>query len=136
LDALADDIRHYGLREAGWLYEGKVLDGRNRAKACAAAGVDFRTREFKGSRLDALAFVWSENVKRRHLNPGQVAVAEAKRAKMHTEYAAEVEKMKAGQPKGGRPRKGEKPPQQVTEVSRTYRETSTRRARAVGTNRR
>jgi hypothetical protein len=105
-------------------------------------GVEFRAQEFQGSRLDALAFVWSENIKRRHLNSSQSAVAEVKRAKLHAEYAAEVEKMKAEAETGrrektGKARRGEtgkqlSPSQKAIEAAKT----TTRRARAVGTNRR
>uniref|UniRef100_A0A6H1ZXN7 Putative methyltransferase n=1 Tax=viral metagenome TaxID=1070528 RepID=A0A6H1ZXN7_9ZZZZ len=136
LEALAENIRANGLWESAWLYEGKVLDGRNRATACKLAGVTLKTREFKGDRLAALRFVWSENFHRRHLNPSQAAVAEAKRGKLGAEYGAEVEKMKEAQPKGGRPKKGEKPRQQIAEVSPDERKTSDRRAKSVGSNRR
>jgi len=137
LQALADDIQAHGLRDAVYLYEGKILDGRNRASACSIVGVKLRVKEFQGSRIEALAFVWSENLHRRHLNSGQTAVAEVKREKLHKSYAREIEKMKAEQPKGGRPKKGKKPAQQITPVvSRMDRQTSTIRAKAVGTNRR
>jgi hypothetical protein len=135
LDSLAADIKANGLQDPIWLYEGQILDGRNRWKACELAGVEPKTREFNGDKREALRFVWSRNRHRRHLDPGQVAVAEAKRAKLDAEYAAEVEKMKAEQPKGGRPKKGEKPAQQIAPVKRMDRQTATVRAKAVGTNR-
>jgi hypothetical protein len=40
LQKLADDIRANGLLEPIVLYEGKVLDGRNRLQACKRAGVE------------------------------------------------------------------------------------------------
>jgi len=93
-ELLVEDVRDNGLRESIWLYEGKVLDGRNRVRACAKAGVTVPTRQFTGSLPEALAFVWSENVTRRHLDSGQIAGAEAKREKLHTAYAAQVQRMK------------------------------------------
>jgi ParB-like nuclease domain len=38
LARLVDDIRTHGLREPVVLYQGRVLDGRNRLRACEAAG--------------------------------------------------------------------------------------------------
>src|SRR5260221_9303852 len=38
-DRLVADIREHGLKDAISLYQGKILDGRNRERACSAAGV-------------------------------------------------------------------------------------------------
>ena len=71
LRKLAADIRDHGLREPIWLYEGKILDGRNRYKACAIAGVQPTFDEYTG---DAPArFTFSMNFHRRHLEKGQLA---------------------------------------------------------------
>lgn len=79
-DALVADIKTHGLREHIWLYEGKILDGRNRFLACKTAKVEPKFREYKGN--DALAFVVSSNVHRRHLTESQRAMAAAKVATM------------------------------------------------------
>ena len=47
-DALVADIRANGLLEPITLYEGMILDGRNRWNACKAAGVEPQFREFDG----------------------------------------------------------------------------------------
>jgi predicted DNA-binding protein (UPF0251 family) len=65
LESLADDIKKNGLLEDIWLYEGKILDGRNRYLACKKANITPRFKEFTGS--DALSFVVSKNHHRRHL---------------------------------------------------------------------
>jgi hypothetical protein len=63
-DRLAD-IREHGLKDAITLYRGKILDGRNRERACRKAGVRPRYVEFDGS--DPAALVLSKNLVRRHL---------------------------------------------------------------------
>lgn len=77
-DALVEDIKAHGLREKIWLYEGKILDGRNRFLACQKARVRPAFRKFTGN--DAGSFVWSMNVSRRHLSTSQLAMAVARRA--------------------------------------------------------
>jgi hypothetical protein len=77
-EALVADIREHGLREPVILYEGQILDGRNRYRACAAAGVDARLEMFSGD--DPLAFVVSKNLHRRHLNESQRAMVATKLA--------------------------------------------------------
>lgn len=71
-DELAEDIKVNGLREEISVYEGKILDGRNRYKACLAVGVEPRTRKFMGD--DPATTVMSLNVHRRHLSKSQLAV--------------------------------------------------------------
>lgn len=75
-DALVEDIKAHGLREKIWLFEGKILDGRNRFLACQKAKVKPLTRKYTGK--DALAFVVSANMQRRHLTTEQRAMAAAK----------------------------------------------------------
>lgn len=75
---LADDIEANGLHDHIWLFEGKVLDGRNRQKACFERDVDPKYQEYKGK--DALAFVISKNMARRHLDESQRALIAAKLA--------------------------------------------------------
>jgi ParB-like chromosome segregation protein Spo0J len=68
--ALVADIRENGLREAIVLYEGKVLDGRNRYRACVEVGIEPITKAWD-QRGTALAYVISKNLHRRHLNESQ-----------------------------------------------------------------
>ena len=49
-------------------YEGKILDGRHRYEAALQANVDPVFVEFQGTREEAISYVTSENVARRHLN--------------------------------------------------------------------
>ncbi|GEM_PF-2549330 len=76
LDALVADIKANGLWEPIWTLDGKILDGRNRARACELAHVEPRFRSYTGD--DPLAFVISMNLARRHLDAVQRAdVADA-----------------------------------------------------------
>lgn len=77
-DALVADIKEHGLREKIALYDGKILDGRNRFLACQKAKVRPQYRQFKGDDEAALAFVVSANVQRRHLTIEQRALAAAR----------------------------------------------------------
>ncbi len=76
-ELMADVLRH-GVREPVWLYEGKILDGRNRYRAATAMGVDCPTREYDGQ--DPTGFVVSLNLHRRHLSESQRAMVAAKLA--------------------------------------------------------
>ena len=61
LKALAEDIKAKGLTEPITLYEGKVLDGRNRYRACDLVEVKLRPdyfTQYEGD--DALGFVVSK----------------------------------------------------------------------------
>jgi hypothetical protein len=71
-DELVDDVRSHGIHEAIWLYEAKILEGRNRYRAAAVAGVACPTRLYEGD--DPVGFVISMNIKRRHLDASQRAM--------------------------------------------------------------
>jgi len=75
LQDLTDDIRAHGLIAPIVLFEGMILDGRNRAAACERAGVAPRYVQFGGGREDALILVISHNLKRRHLTKQAIADA-------------------------------------------------------------
>jgi hypothetical protein len=70
--AAVDDIRAHGLLESIVLFEGMILDGRNRDRACREAGVEPRYREMTfDSYADAVNYVISANIHRRHLTAEQ-----------------------------------------------------------------
>tara|TARA_R110000868_G_scaffold1684_1_gene13560 strand:- start:1717 stop:2871 length:1155 start_codon:yes stop_codon:yes gene_type:complete len=75
---LVADIKENGLIESIILHEGKILDGRNRYNACNDAGVEPNFVEYEGE--DALSYVISLNLNRRHLNESQRAMIGAKLA--------------------------------------------------------
>lgn len=76
LRELAHSIHEHGLREPIVLFEDKILDGRNRFRACEIAKVAPVTVPFDGT--DALAFVIDKNIHRRHLNESQRALIAAR----------------------------------------------------------
>lgn len=76
ISALAEDIKANGQREPIWLLDRKILDGRNRSRACVLAGVEQRVELYEGD--DPLGFVISKNLRRRHLDTSQRAMVAAK----------------------------------------------------------
>lgn len=83
--SLVHDIKTNGQREAIVLFEGKILDGRNRYRACRECGSEVVTREFEGG--DALDYVLSLNMYRRQLTIAQRAVIAAELAVMSSRGA-------------------------------------------------
>lgn len=94
LAELADDIRKNGQLVPVWLYEGKILDGRNRWAACKIAGVDPKTKEYTGD--EPTAFAVSLNDRRRHMNKGALA---AVAAELEPHFAADAKRRQARKPK-------------------------------------
>src|SRR5260370_571063 len=83
----AAGIAARGLDEEIVLYQGKILDGWSRYRACEAVRVEPRFREFAGD--DPVAYVLSKNVERRHLSPVQILkVLEAARPVLEAEAVA------------------------------------------------
>lgn len=81
-DALRADVQVHGVREAVIQFEGRILDGRNRYMAARDLGLDFPVAEFVGTPAEALAYVLSTNLHRRHLTESQRAAVAAKLANM------------------------------------------------------
>ena len=102
-DELVADIKVNGLREACWLNaDGVLLDGRNRIRACQAAGVKPTFRQFSG--LDEVGFIVSLNLKRRQLSKSQAAMLAVDILPMYEEEA-KSRKARAGQEYGkGQPK--------------------------------
>lgn len=102
LNALADDIKKNGQRDPIIIFEGKILDGRNRWKACKLAGCEPKIRlmsllEMGGSPTQ---FVLSTNLHRRHLTPIQAAAVAAEALPLFAEEAR-ARQVAAGKEQGG-----------------------------------
>lgn len=85
-----DSIAASGLKEPIQLHEGKVLDGRNRLRACLEIDVSPRFEQWSGG--DPWEHVWALNAERRHLEPGQRAALRVQfdqAIRVHQELVAE-----------------------------------------------
>jgi len=78
LNELAADIEAHGQSEPIYAFEGQILDGRNRFKACRMAKRQPWFEPWEGS--DRVAFVVSINLRRRRPNESQRAIVAAKLA--------------------------------------------------------
>src|SRR4051812_14621771 len=74
LQGLAEDIDANGLHHALIVYDGHLLDGRNRREACRRTGVMPHVIELDPSK-DPIAFILSANDQRRHCTEGARAMA-------------------------------------------------------------
>ncbi len=74
LTELAEDITAHGLLQPITVYQGKVLDGRNRAIACARCNREPKVTEWTPNNQTPTEWVISQNLKRRHLTPSEKAV--------------------------------------------------------------
>jgi len=70
-DCLKRDIQEHGLRIPITTYQGMILDGGNRYKACIELGIEPAFEEYSGTNLNA--FILSSNMHRRHLTITQQA---------------------------------------------------------------
>jgi ParB-like chromosome segregation protein Spo0J len=112
-DALVADIKAHGLREPIMLFRGKILDGRNRYRACIAAGVKIdphlQRNMMPSGGTDPLAYVISANIHRRHLTAEQRRdlIAELVKAQPEKSDRAIAEQAKTDHKKVGRVRKAQ-----------------------------
>ena len=87
LKDLADDIKRHGQKVPIELFEGKILDGRRRWRACEMAKVAPRTIDV--SPQDPVAYVLSLNLHRRHLTPSQLSMVAARARAIYDRQARE-----------------------------------------------
>jgi phage N-6-adenine-methyltransferase len=94
-ESLKADVLANGLIEPIWTYEGKIIDGRNRYRACLELGVEPKFREWHGEG-SLTSFVISLNLKRRHLTSGQRAMIAAGVAALFEVEAKERQRAAGG----------------------------------------
>lgn len=80
--ALRADIAAHGQREPIWLWQGQVIDGRHRLRACRDLQREPLTREWDGDEESVQSFVAALNLHRRHLSESQRAMVASRLAKM------------------------------------------------------
>ena len=111
LNELAERIKNEGLKEDITLFEGKILDGRNRYRACKIAGITPKFKEFEAEYPDQSPwdFVWDKNLSRLHLDKGQRGMARlyleegaGKWQEEHEKQADEANKARSNAAKGNR----------------------------------
>jgi hypothetical protein len=92
-DRLVDSIRINGFDKTlpVIVYNGEVIDGWNRVKACEQLGIEPRIEHFQGTDQDAMQFIIRSNT-RRNLNKGQWATIAVEASAMMEELKAEAEK--------------------------------------------
>lgn len=100
---LVEDIRQNGQIEPIWIYQGQIIDGRNRYRACMELGIEPKYREWDGNG-SLVQFVVSLNLHRRHLNESQRSMIAA-RIKPMFEAEAKERQRQAGQEYGRGPEK-------------------------------
>lgn len=89
--AICSDIKAHGLAQSIVLYQGKILDGRTRYRACLKLGVKPTTTEFKGTAQQASDYVISANLQRRQLTSMQKAIVAARMCKRDNEPLGQKE---------------------------------------------
>jgi len=99
---LQDHIDKHGQIEPVVLHEGKILEGRHRAKVCAKLGLKLRHVEFDKlpesvREAGPLQFVIAKNLKRRHLTTSQKA---AIAAELEPLFAKEAKERESARKKG------------------------------------
>ena len=80
--AFKEDIRENGQHEPILLYEGKILDGLHRYRACQELGRELRVVRFEGNARAAASLVLGRNFHRRHLTTSQRALVAAEMCKL------------------------------------------------------
>lgn len=80
--AFKEDIREQGQQESIVLYEGKILDGLHRYRACRELGREPSVVRFEGNPRAAAQLVLGRNFHRRHLTTSQRALIAAQMCKL------------------------------------------------------
>jgi hypothetical protein len=132
---LREDIRKHGLLKPILLFEGKILDGRNRYRQCAAVSVEPRYEEFIGTKRESLDLVRSLNLCRRDLTSSQRAACSLEYEAECAKLAKEAQRESGGDKKSADYREGKSVVQIVEQpIDANARKAVAVAAEAFGTN--
>jgi ParB-like chromosome segregation protein Spo0J len=106
-DALKADIATNGQLVKVQLFQGQVIDGRHRVRACKELGIEVLCEDWEGT--DPIAHVISKNLHRRHLTPAQRAICAARVREFYDQQAKDRMKAGGGDKKSGKARSGVEP---------------------------
>jgi hypothetical protein len=100
-EELKEDIRANGQHVPIAIYQGSILDGRNRYQVCQELGIEPICKEWDGQG-GLVEFVISLNMRRRHLSSDQRACIAAEAGKLMEQFKARAkERKQEGSSKGG-----------------------------------
>jgi len=128
-DELVDSVGWLGVQEPILTYQGKILDGRHRAKACEKLKMDCPKKEYTGPDdvASLLRVVAGFNLNRRHLSASQRAVIATE---MLPQFEAEARvRQQEGRLQGAKVMKGEAP---VSENAQASRRATAEAGKALG----
>ena len=97
LQELAENIKTVKQTFPILIYEGKILDGRNRYRACKIAGEPPIVKKWEGTPDEARDFVISANLHRRHLTDQERAFASSQDKDSRTGKHGDLESIHRGQ---------------------------------------
>jgi hypothetical protein len=99
-EQLYEDIKEHGLQEPIVLFEGKILDGRNRALIAHKLGLKIKFKDFEDLKTgkSALQYVISANLHRRHLSDEERVEIGANLAKALMQQNADKEEVAEQKP--------------------------------------
>jgi len=97
-----EDIRRNGLLCPIELYEGKIIDGRNRYRACLELGIEPEVVDVDGHVSDPGGYVISLNIHRRHLSISRRAMSMARLRDIYDAKAKERQRQSKGRGQKGK----------------------------------
>jgi site-specific DNA-methyltransferase (adenine-specific) len=126
----------YDAKNPIWLFEGAIIDGWNRYRACDALGITPVVRNFEGSEIDAMQFAIRTNDRRDLSSSQRAAIAvEAEELVGVLKAEAKTRQIESGGDKKSEEFK-ESVPQLIAEpIKPEHREVRTQLAQTFGTNR-